>query len=82
MSNRGEGPRGIVLALRAQRDLHVFTLTLMTWNIKGHAAARNRGHLAGIVEVIAAAAADVVCLQEVHCRTRKAGIDQRRSWRG
>lgn len=54
----------------------MFTLTLMTYNIQGHAAARNRGHLAGISDVILGASPDVVCLQEVHCRTRRAGVDQ------
>lgn len=54
----------------------MFTLTLMTYNIQGHAAARDPRHLEGIAEVIGEAAPDVVCLQEVHCRTRTAGIDQ------
>ena len=48
----------------------------MTYNIQGHAAARRSDHVAEIAGVIDAAAPDVVCLQEVHCRTRKARIDQ------
>ena len=54
----------------------MFTLRLMTYNIQGHAAARRSGHLAGIADVIRNAEADVVCLQEVHCRTRGSEIDQ------
>ena len=43
---------------------------LMTYNIQGHAAIRRADHVPKLAEVIAAAAPDVVGLQEVHCRTR------------
>src|SRR5436189_3946811 len=51
-------------------------LKLMTYNIKGQAAARRPDHIAKIAEVIISLAPDIVGLQEVHCRTRAAGIDQ------
>jgi endonuclease/exonuclease/phosphatase family metal-dependent hydrolase len=54
----------------------VFTLKLMTYNIQGQAAARRADHLLRIAEVIAESVCDVVCLQEVHCRTRMAPVDQ------
>ncbi|HEX9161529.1 MAG TPA: endonuclease/exonuclease/phosphatase family protein [Thermoanaerobaculia bacterium] len=47
-----------------------------TYNIQGHAAARRSDHIPKIAEVIAAIGADVVGLQEVHCRTRASVIDQ------
>lgn len=49
---------------------------VMTYNIQGHAAKGRSDHLPKIAEVIAAAGADVVGLQEVHCRTRASVIDQ------
>jgi endonuclease/exonuclease/phosphatase family metal-dependent hydrolase len=49
---------------------------MMTYNIKGQAAARRADHLEKIAEVIATASPDIAGLQEVHCRTRKLPIDQ------
>lgn len=54
----------------------MLTLRLMTYNIQGQAARRNDDHLERIARVIADADPDVACLQEVHCRTRRVGIDQ------
>jgi endonuclease/exonuclease/phosphatase family metal-dependent hydrolase len=54
----------------------VFTLKLMTYNIQGQAAARRSDHIEKIAEVIAGISPDIAGLQEVHCRTRQAGIDQ------
>jgi endonuclease/exonuclease/phosphatase family metal-dependent hydrolase len=51
-------------------------LRVMTYNIQGHAAAKRADHLPKIAETIAAAAPDVVGLQEVHCRTRQSRVDQ------
>ncbi|HEX7705179.1 MAG TPA: endonuclease/exonuclease/phosphatase family protein [Thermoanaerobaculia bacterium] len=48
----------------------------MTYNIQGEAASRRTDHLDRIAEVIVEAGSDVVCLQEVHCRTRRATVDQ------
>ena len=45
-------------------------LKVMTYNIQGHAAGGRADHLPRIAETIAAAAPDVVGLQEVHQRTR------------
>lgn len=45
-------------------------LRVMTYNIQGHAASRRADHVPKLAEVIAAAAPDIVGLQEVHCRTR------------
>jgi endonuclease/exonuclease/phosphatase family metal-dependent hydrolase len=45
-------------------------LKVMTYNIQGHVAGQRPDHLPKIAETIAAAAPDVVGLQEVHCRTR------------
>lgn len=42
------------------------TLRVLSYNIEGHAALVRGGHLAAVAEVIRAAAADVVGLQEVH----------------
>jgi endonuclease/exonuclease/phosphatase family metal-dependent hydrolase len=54
----------------------VFALKLMTYNIRGQAAARRPDHIAKIAEVIAGVAPDIVGLQEVHCGTRAAAGDQ------
>lgn len=54
----------------------MFTVRVMTYNIQGHVAARDPRHLEAIAREIDAAAPDVVCLQEVHCRTRRIGVDQ------
>ena len=54
----------------------MFALKLMTYNIKGQAAARRPDHIVKIAEVISSIGPDIVGLQEVHCRTRAAGIDQ------
>jgi endonuclease/exonuclease/phosphatase family metal-dependent hydrolase len=54
----------------------VFTLKLMTYNIRGQAAAKRPAHLAGIADVITKVAPDIVGLQEVHCRTRASSDDQ------
>jgi endonuclease/exonuclease/phosphatase family metal-dependent hydrolase len=51
-------------------------LRVMTYNIQGHAAAKRADHLPKIAETIAAAAPDVVGLQEVHCGTRQSPVDQ------
>ncbi|HKO54905.1 MAG TPA: endonuclease/exonuclease/phosphatase family protein [Thermoanaerobaculia bacterium] len=51
-------------------------LRVMTYNIQGHAAGKRADHLPKIAETIAAAAPDVVGLQEVHCRTRQSPVDQ------
>lgn len=51
-------------------------MKLLTYNVQGHAAARRADHLQRIAEVIGDVNPDVACLQEVHCRTRKSGIDQ------
>ena len=48
----------------------------MTYNIQGHAAGRDDRHIDEIARLITATGPDVVCLQEVHCRTRRSGIDQ------
>lgn len=48
----------------------------MTYNIQGHAAVRRADHLTRIAEVIESEKPDVVCLQEVHCRTRNVVVDQ------
>ncbi len=48
----------------------------MTYNIQGQAAARRPDHVAKIAEVISIVAPDIVGLQEVHCRTKAARIDQ------
>lgn len=48
----------------------------MTYNIKGHAAERDPDHVSALAEVINSGEPDVVCLQEVHCRTRRSRIDQ------
>ncbi|HEU4521407.1 MAG TPA: endonuclease/exonuclease/phosphatase family protein [Thermoanaerobaculia bacterium] len=48
----------------------------MTYNIQGHAARNRPDHVPKLAEVIAAAAPDVVGLQEVHCRTRAFAGDQ------
>lgn len=54
----------------------MFSLKVMSYNIQGHAASRRSDHLPKLAEVIAAAAPDVVGLQEVHCRTKASPIDQ------
>jgi endonuclease/exonuclease/phosphatase family metal-dependent hydrolase len=51
-------------------------LKVMTYNIQGHAASRRADHVPKLAEVIAAAAPDIVGLQEVHCRTRAFRGDQ------
>lgn len=48
----------------------------MTYNIQGHAAVRRADHLTKVAEVIESEMPDVVCLQEVHCRTRTVAVDQ------
>ncbi|HSP35060.1 MAG TPA: endonuclease/exonuclease/phosphatase family protein [Thermoanaerobaculia bacterium] len=48
----------------------------MTYNIQGHAASTRPDHIPKIAEVIAAAAPDVVGLQEVHRGTRAFPGDQ------
>ena len=48
----------------------------MTYNIQGHAAKGRKDHLPKLAEVIAAAAPDVVGLQEVHCRTKSSAVHQ------
>ena len=48
----------------------MLTLRVMTYNIQGHAANGRPDHIPKIAEVIAAAAPDVVGLQEVHFGTR------------
>ncbi len=55
------------------------SLSVMTYNIQGHAAARRSDHLRKIAEVISSISPDVVGLQEVHCRTRASRIDQAES---
>jgi endonuclease/exonuclease/phosphatase family metal-dependent hydrolase len=52
------------------------SLKLMTYNIKGQAAARRSDHLVKIAQVISKVAPDIVGLQEVHCRTKASPIDQ------
>jgi endonuclease/exonuclease/phosphatase family metal-dependent hydrolase len=54
----------------------VFALKLMTYNIHGLAAARRPDYIVKIAEVITSVAPDIAGLQEVHCRTRQATIDQ------
>ena len=54
----------------------MFTLKLMTYNIQGHAASGGKDHIERIAGVIAKVSPDIAGLQEVHCRTRQAGIDQ------
>ncbi len=54
-------------------------LSVMTYNIQGHAAARRADHLPKIAEVISSISPDVIGLQEVHCRTRASRIDQAES---
>jgi len=51
-------------------------MKLMTYNIRGQAAARRADHIVKIAEVISRLAPDVVGLQEVHCGTRASGDDQ------
>jgi endonuclease/exonuclease/phosphatase family metal-dependent hydrolase len=43
-------------------------MRVMTYNIQGHAAERQQDHIIKIAETVAAAAPDVVALQEVYCR--------------
>ncbi|HXG59675.1 MAG TPA: endonuclease/exonuclease/phosphatase family protein [Thermoanaerobaculia bacterium] len=45
-------------------------LKVMTYNIRGDAAARRPDHIPKIAETIAAIQPDLVALQEVHCRNR------------
>jgi endonuclease/exonuclease/phosphatase family metal-dependent hydrolase len=45
-------------------------LKVVSYNIQGHAAGRRADHIPKIAETIAALNADIVGLQEVHCRTR------------
>src|SRR5688500_12527151 len=52
------------------------SLKIMSYNIQGHAAARRQDHLPKLAEVIASVGADVVGLQEVHCRTRAGPVHQ------
>jgi endonuclease/exonuclease/phosphatase family metal-dependent hydrolase len=52
------------------------SIKVMSYNIQGHAASRRQDHVPKLAEVIAAAAPDVVGLQEVHCRTRASTVDQ------
>ncbi|HEX7154033.1 MAG TPA: endonuclease/exonuclease/phosphatase family protein [Thermoanaerobaculia bacterium] len=54
----------------------MFELKVMSYNIQGHAAARRSDHIPKLAEVIAAVGADVVGLQEVHCRTRASSAHQ------
>jgi endonuclease/exonuclease/phosphatase family metal-dependent hydrolase len=54
----------------------MFNLRVMTYNIQGQAAKGRPDHLPKLAEVIAAAAPDVVGLQEVHCRTRASSVHQ------
>jgi endonuclease/exonuclease/phosphatase family metal-dependent hydrolase len=54
----------------------MLSVRAMTYNIQGHAAAGRSDHIPKIAEVIAAAAPDVLGLQEVHCRTHASVIDQ------
>ncbi|HET7711380.1 MAG TPA: endonuclease/exonuclease/phosphatase family protein, partial [Thermoanaerobaculia bacterium] len=52
-------------------------LKIMSYNIQGHAASKRPDHIPKIAETIAGADADIVGLQEVHCRTRLSpNIDQ------
>lgn len=49
----------------------------MTYNVQGHAASKHGRHLERIADVIRAARADVVGLQEVHCKTQRSrSLDQ------
>ena len=52
------------------------SIRVMSYNIQGHAASRRPDHVPKLAEVIAAAAPDVVGIQEVHCRTRASPVDQ------
>lgn len=45
------------------------TVTVMTYNIKGHAAFRSSSHMQKIAEIIRQSNADVVGIQEVHRRS-------------
>ncbi|HEX9985500.1 MAG TPA: endonuclease/exonuclease/phosphatase family protein [Thermoanaerobaculia bacterium] len=54
----------------------MFELKVMSYNIQGHAAARRSDHIPKLAETIAAVGADVVGLQEVHCRTRASSAHQ------
>jgi len=57
-------------------DVQMSSLRVMTYNIQGHAAKGRKDHLPKLAEVIAAAAPDVVGLQEVHCRTKASSVHQ------
>jgi endonuclease/exonuclease/phosphatase family metal-dependent hydrolase len=48
-------------------------LRILSWNVRGHAAARDAGHLRSIAAVIRESGADVVLLQEIHRGTRAGG---------
>lgn len=45
-------------------------LKVVSYNIQGHAASKRPDHIPKVAETIAALDADVIGLQEVHCRTR------------
>jgi endonuclease/exonuclease/phosphatase family metal-dependent hydrolase len=52
-------------------------INVMSYNIQGHVAGRRPDHLPKIAETIAGSGADVVGLQEVHCKTRPSSmVDQ------
>lgn len=53
-------------------------LRVVTYNIQGHAAGGRPDHVPKLAEVITAAEADIVGLQEVHCGTRAFRGDQAR----
>lgn len=46
-------------------------LKIATYNIQGHAASKRPDHIAKIAQTIVELGADIVGLQEVHCRTRQ-----------
>lgn len=50
---------------------HDVTLSVMSYNVQGHAARRRESHLDEIAAAIREARPDVVGLQEIHCRTFK-----------
>jgi endonuclease/exonuclease/phosphatase family metal-dependent hydrolase len=47
---------------------------ILSYNIQGHAAGRRADHIPKIAETIASIGADVVGLQEVHCRTKQSNL--------
>ena len=64
---------GVVENADEERPMLPPTVRVMSWNVHGSAAARDDGHLRALAEVIRAAKADVVLLQEVHRGTRAGG---------